>query len=376
MLPTHTAILKANEGELTALSKLDDRIAHKIAPLFEVGRLTDAIRERKYIKTSSTPTMTYLNRKLDAVSLAWSSRPAMVDGYEWPADARTENGEHVIAYMVERLRIAGVSVIPVVGYDRWANAAYRAAIQSITPRDDGHYCLRLDTSALDDAAEPEHFNEAIERIVDELELDPSRCSVLLDFADIAMDAMSIERLVETASIVIRQLKTFEFRYYVIAGCSLPRTIDLAVETRDSVGAILRKEMLAWQALRLNFPELAILSGDYGVRGPTTSEIRSTHTNGKIRYTIKNQLFIARGHPFTIDHSYVQMHGLSTVVAESRHYLGERFSWGDSEIRLRSGGGTPGSTTQWIAIDTNHHLCFVVQEVEEFERDVVARVTTS
>lgn len=374
MLPRHTAILKANEGELQALRNLDEGTARKILPLFEIGRMTDAIRERKYIQTSSTPTMTYLNRKLDAVGLAWPRHPAMVDGYEWPADARTESGDHVIAHMVERLRAAGVSVIPVVGYDRWGNAEYRAGLQSISPRQDGHYCLRLDTSALDDAAEPELFNDAITEIVEELELDPVRCSILLDFADIAMGGMSIERLVERADDVIQQLQVFGFQYYIIAGCSLPRTIDLAVDTRDSVGAVLRKEMLVWQTLRLNFPKLDIVSGDYGVRGPTTTEARSKYTNGKIRYTIKNQIVVARGHPFIDDHSYAQMHDLAAVVAKSRHYLGSRFSWGDQQVLLRSRGGAPGSTTQWIAIDTNHHLSFVVQEVEEFERNAVEKAS--
>ena len=46
----------------------------------------------------------------------------MVDGYHWPADARAENGEHIISYIVKGLRAKGVSVIPVVGYDRWGNA--------------------------------------------------------------------------------------------------------------------------------------------------------------------------------------------------------------------------------------------------------------
>src|SRR5665213_852416 len=146
MLPSHTAILKANQGELEALRNLGESTARKVLPLFEIGRLTDAIRECKYIQTSSTPTMTHLNRVLSKVGDAWPTQPAMVDGYQWSANARTENGDHVIAYMVARLRDMGASVIPVIGYDRWGNAEYRLAMQSIPARDDGHYCLRLDSS--------------------------------------------------------------------------------------------------------------------------------------------------------------------------------------------------------------------------------------
>jgi hypothetical protein len=372
MLPIHTAILKANQGELKALSNLSEGTARKLLPLFEVGRLTDAIRERKYIQKSGTPTMTYLDRVIKAVATAWPSRPAMVDGYQWLANARVENGDHAITYMVSQLRAMGVSVIPVIGYDRWGNVEYRLGMKAIPARDDGHYCLRLDTSAIEDAAEPEHFQNTIDDVIDELDLDPTRCSVLLDFADISMDAMAVETLAAKASNILPQLQAFGFHHYIFAGCSFPKTINLAVSDQDSTGSVLRKEMLVWQTLRLSFPDAIIVSGDYGVRGPTTTEIRSKYTNGKIRYTVKLQTFVARGHPFINDHSYLQMYGLSALVAKSPHFIGEGFSWGDSQIRLCSHQIGLVGTSHWIAVDTNHHLTFVVQEVEEFERDLIAK----
>jgi Beta protein len=377
MLPLHTAILRANKGELEALRNLGEQTADKVWPLFEVGRLTDAIRRRKYISTSSTPIMAYLNRVLGPVADTWLHRPCMVDGFHWPADARTENGDHVIAYMVSRLRASGASVTPVVGYDRWSDPDYRLGLQSIEPRDDGHYCLRLDSSAIEDAAEPEHFRNNIQDILDALELDPTRCSALLDFEDISMGIMSIEALAARAGDVIRLLQAFRFKQYIVAGCSLPATINLAVHDQDSEGSLLRKEILVWQILRLEFPGITIVSGDYGVRGPTTTENPSKYTNGKIRHTVKKQIFVVRGHPFTYDHNYAQMYGLATSIVKSRYFLGEHFSWGDSQIFLASRyvGGL--GLTRWIAIDTNHHLTFVVQEVEEFEREAAtAKVPTS
>lgn len=374
MLPSHVSILKANRAELDALAHLDSRTARKVRPLFEIGRLTDAIRERKYIRESSAPTMTYLNRVFYAVGKAWSARSAMVDGYHWPADARAENGEHIISYIVKGLRAKGVSVIPVVGYDRWGNAAYKFGLKAIPAPDDGHFCLRLDSSAVEDSAEPEHFQETIADIVGELELDPSRCSILLDFADISVDAMSVEMLVARADEIIRQLQhEFGFGHYIVAGCSIPRSIDLAVSSRDSAGMLLRKEMLTWQALRLSVPEVPLVSGDYGVRGPTTTEAHSKYTNGKIRYTIKKQIFVVRGHAFTEDHSNVQMSALAAAVVRSPHFFGENFSWGDGQIQLCSRQGAFGNPGTWIAIDTNHHLVSVVQEVDEFERARVVKV---
>jgi hypothetical protein len=344
--------------------------------MFEVGPVTDAIRERKYMKTSQTPTITYLNRKLDPIASNWAG-PAMVDGYQWAANARTENGDHVIAYMVSRLRNSGISVIPVVGYDRWESVEYQLGLKSIAPRDDGNYCIRLDSSAIEDAAEPEHFQDNIRDIIEELQLVPASCFALLDFADISMGTMSVEILVSKASRIILLLEQLGFQNFIVAGCSFPSTINLAVADRDSIGAVLRKEMLLWQTLRSEFPLLHIRSGDYGVRGPSTSEQPSKYTNGKIRHTIAKQTFVVRGHPFfNDDGKYTQMHGLASAVTSSINFLGENFSWGDSQILMCSRQQALGNLGHWIAVDTNHHLTFVVQEVEEFERVLVTRALTT
>jgi hypothetical protein len=306
---------------------------------------------------------------VNEVARNWE-RPAMVDLYQWRADAQTENGEHAIAYVADQLKERGVPVIPVIGYDRWGNEAYRLGLKNINPPDDGHYCLRLDHAAIDDSAEPDHFRDVIGDIVEEMDLNPGQCTVLIDFADISMGVASLDALTSQAIEIIRQLDEFQFGRYVVAGCSLPKTINLAVGRPDTVGTIMRKEFLVWKTLRLEFPELEIVSGDYGVRGPTTTEFPSKYTNGKIRHTIKNQMFIARGHAFTNDGSYEQMHGLSSLIAKSSHYLGDAYSWGDGQIFQCSRRSFKGSLGHWIAVDTNHHLTFVVQEVDEFERDLV------
>jgi hypothetical protein len=85
------------------------------------------------------------------------------------------------------------------------------------------------------------------------------------------------------------------------------------------------------------------------------------------------MFIERGHAFRDDGNQAQMYGLSLRLVTSAHFLGSGFSWGDDQILLCSRRVVLGSTTLWVAIDTNHHLTFVVQEVEEFERGVAAEM---
>ena len=136
--------------------------------------------------------------------------------------------------------------------------------------------------------------------------------------------------------------------------------------------VIRREMLLWKALRQEAKGTTILYDDYGVRGPgTNDDVRSKYTNGKIRYTTDQQTFVVRGHPIVYDHSFDQMYGLANKVVKSPHYVGTGFSWGDARLNECGSFKTfKGSPTDWIAIDTNHHLAYATQEVEAFERSVL------
>ncbi|MFN4228231.1 beta family protein [Parvibaculum sp.] len=374
MKPKHITILKGLSGEFAAVEHLDSNTAGKLLPLFEIERLGDRDKWPKYLKESPTPTATYLQNTLGKLQNAWGTHPVMVDAYHWSPKAQVENGEHVIPYAVRQLQLAGMPVIPVIGYDRWETPEYQLALQNISPPADGHYCIRLDPIALDDAAEPELFRDTIDEIVDTLELTPADCSVLIDFGDISASTASIEVLISKASSVLLQLAELGFRYYSIAGCSLPDSVPLAVHDQDSSGMVLRKEMLVWQALRHSLPTFPIVSGDYGVRGPTTVKFHNPHMNGKIRHTIQRQTFLVRGHAISKDGGkHSQMPDLVKRLKASGHFLGANFSWGDQEIAKRTQPDKPGNPTQWISYDTNHHLTFVVQEVEEFEASTVVQV---
>jgi hypothetical protein len=369
MLLRYVPIVKAKKGEFDALANTSDDVARRIMPLFEVGRLTQAIVERKWYKTSRTPKIAYLGRVVDGIAAAWGDRPAMVDGYLLPPDASTEQGEHMIAHTVMNLEEAGTPVVPVIGYDRWENEVYQAAMKGLSAGGKRAFCLRIDSQSLDDAAEPEFFKDNVAEILDGMGLPPSKCSVLIDFGDVT--STGISDLVTVAGRVITQLNEFGFRRFITAGCSIPKSIDLAVQDTDSSALLVRRELLLWEALRQEFRNRRIIYGDYGVRGPNTNDdIRSNNTNGKIRHTTQQQYYVARGHAITKDGSAVQMHALARDVVQSGHYLGVDFSWGDERIDACRQHLFTGSPTTWIAIDTNHHLAYVTQEVEEFERSIV------
>lgn len=375
MIPTYCPILKALKSELEAVAEMDVALKKKTRPLFEVGRIGKNILEAKRFEGCNEITTAYLDEVVAGVAGVWSGRRAMVDAYNWLPDATIESGEHVLPYVYNQLESMGVRVIPVIGYDRWDNDAYRIAMQGVHLPNGRPYCLRLDWHAIEDAAEPEFFTDKIQSILDDLKLDPSKCSILIDFGDVT--GKSVDDMVSDAGDVLELVRPFGFKYYVTAGCSLPSSIDQAVKKRDSVGQVLRKEVRLWQAMRSDIPRLRLVYGDYGVRGPTSNEgVGYGNTNCKIRYTIDKNFLIARGHSISGEGKGSQMWGLATKIVESPEYMGEKFSWGDRQIAECSQQFFKGSAGTWVAIDTSHHIAYAVAEIEQFELTVMARATKS
>ncbi len=367
----YNPIVKAKGAEVRALANVAAGIASRTVPLFEFDRPSGKMP--KYMVDSDTPRIAYLDRAIDLVAgLKWPSA-VMVDTFQWPPDARVETGANVVSHVITSLRMRGIPVIPVVGYDRWSDVAYREAIRTVGLGPGGRAAIRLDTFAISDASEPEEFLRVVSDIVEEANIDPSTCSIIIDFADVSGDAESVIEIFDSSCQILELLEDFGFSHYSIVGCSLPDSIDKAVPERDADGTVLRKESIAWQMLRERYPETAIVCGDYCVRGPTTISAPVKHINGKIRYTVDRNYFVVRGHSRINDGGFMQMYDLARRLLASGNYLGPEFSWGDGEIMAAGHNNGEVGPAKWIAIDTNHHVTHVVHEVLQFEQALALRV---
>lgn len=366
---TWTLITRPMPGECDGLLNTRPETADHIIPLFDIPRPTSDPADRKYMSESRYPTLAYLDRIAQRIWETWSFRPAMVDASFWAPGSQAENGDCVATYVIRQLKSFGMPVIPLVGYDQWASDIYKAALVGMGAARERSYCLRLDRSAIEDAEDPEFFRKNVEEILSTLDLFQSKGSVLIDLGDVSGTAL--DEMLTSTSRVIDQLTDFGFVDFTTAGCSIPRTIDLAVKHRDSEGMVIRREALLWKALRKERRGVTCRYGDYGVRGPYTNDGRqSNNTNGKIRHTVQQQSFVLRGHALRKGESAAQMQGLAAKLVASDNYLGPSFSWGDARIWSCSRGRFFASVTGWIAIDTNHHIAWTTQEVDEFERSVV------
>ena len=357
MVKRYAPILKAKAGEFKAIKELNADVLSRVAPMFDVeqpdpGKGISATSHIAKVATSL--------RKCGPPSVFF------VDAFSWPADAEVETGEHVYSFLVSMLRAEGLAPVPTIGYDRWGSAEYRLAIQNIGAGPNGMWAIRLDRSVFEDMYDQDLVRETIEDMLATVDADPSNVVIFIDLEDLSAPQFSVAALYSDCEDLVQALSDFQFRAFVIAGSSMPPQINFAVPTPNSTTSMPRKEQLVWRALRANFPTVPIISGDYGVRGPTSYSGPNKHMNGKVRYSTDRTFFIARGHSINLDGSYVQMHALAQAVVASGHYRGPAYSWGDQKIAQAAAGQFTGNMSSWIAVDTNHHTHAVVDEVIGFE----------
>jgi hypothetical protein len=351
----YVPILAAKRGEFTALTNLPSAASSRIMPLFDLPNPADGKPLENRIVKVATKT-----------GAAWANREAFLDIAKWKPNARTESGIHVLEFAFSHFRSQGVIAHPVVAYDRWDDHEYSQALKNIRSMYPVTPCIRLDREALEDMGDLTYFSERIDLIMAELSVSPTNCYVLIDLGDISKSA--VPHVLADVESAIDTVRSLGFNMIILAGSSMPASINVAVATPDAVGCIPRIEMMAWKALFEDRKDRRIVFGDYAVRNPSAPDgVIAPHANAKIRYTINNQFFIVRGHSKQKTRLALQNKELAKTLVSSHHYMGPTFSWGDAQI-LECSIGTKemGDATGWIAIDSNHHIQTVVAEVFEFQ----------
>jgi hypothetical protein len=253
----------------------------------------------------------------------------------------------------------------VVGVDRWSNAEYRAAVGHALSMNGGKALLRLEPEDIEDMADAEAFDDMIGDVLDACGLMARNLPVLIDLGDIRGKALA--DLLPDVSTALEFLRVRGFIEVIVAGSSIPTSINEAVKKRNSAGFLRRAEMILWKALLPSTPGVRIVFGDYGVRSPRSNDNIAPDANGKIRYTIENEFFIVRGHSMAEPPKGEQMWGLADQIVASTHYAKEGFSWGDAMIKQCSDHKLKGNSTNWISFDTSHHMATVVAEIFEYSR---------
>ncbi|PSS48241.1 hypothetical protein C6382_20910 [Pseudomonas sp. BBP2017] len=366
-------VVRAKQGEFDAFKNMPNTVLSRCTPILEIPKIS-AKEYEVAVKKSDTPYEYWMDNKARKIAAVFKGKSIIVDASQWPVNFTTEGGSQVLGHMSSLLSSLGVNVNPVVGYARWDDAQYRQDIKNMTLKSGERFCIRLDEIALEDMADVDHFESIIEDICITIGVEASDIKVIVDIGDVTK--LPISEITEIMDESHSTLIGLGFETIIITASSIPDSIEKAVKERDSSDTMVRKEMLAWKGFVSANPNANLSFGDYGIRNPRSSDIIAPDMNVKIRYTIENGFFIARGHSVRGVDGYGQSQKLSKVIVDSKHYLGPSFSWGDKKILDCSKGLFVGNSTGWIAIDTNHHVTAVTAEIFEFATTLAAQTSKS
>ncbi|WGW30463.1 beta family protein [Pseudomonas aeruginosa] len=372
MKEKYIPILKAKEGEFRAVSLMSSLALENTHLWFDVPQL-DEKRRGDLLERHLPPVESFLNSVAYGMFQACKGRYVYLDLPRWATNAQTEGGEHVIPFVRNQLEALGVKVSPAVDVVRWDDPIYVNALSGMRLEVGREFIVRIpiDRDTIEEMSEEDIFLDRLEDISTRLAFDPGLTPVMMDFGDISAPRHSVSGLLEVSDRVISLLRRAGFNEIAISGCSLPAFVSTAVKKQNSNGLVLRKEMHVWRDLLKNNGDFPIIYSDYGIRGPNSKESGGfSSMNGKIRYTIEKECFIVRGYPLKQGEKGAQYYDLAQKVVDSG-YFRRGFSWGDNQILRCSYGEFKGSSSDWVAIDTNHHIESVVLEVLEYQRHVAA-----
>ncbi|WP_229399544.1 beta family protein [Micromonospora okii] len=319
--PVYHPVLACRRGELEALRHLDSAAAALLAPVLDVSTVDSPL--------------------VDALARLPAGLLPAVDVSALPDTADAE----LIRW--------GVPLVPVAGL---AESDARLAAHGRAARAyAGRLVVRL--RAGHDRSGPDATTAAVERIWRLARLVPEQCELLVDAGDVwcAADVRLAEPRVRW---LVDWARRHAWRAVTVAAGGLPPTLS-RLPTDEPV-RLDRWDWLLWRRLA----DLGVGYGDYGVGCAVPGAEAAGDRLPTVRYATDGAWWVyrwsrrgGRGDERVAD--------LCRTVVSAPHWPadGAGFSWGDHEI-LRRARGTAGagSTANWAAWSTSHHLAHVLREL--------------
>lgn len=320
-------ILAARRGELEALGHLDAALAPTIAPILQLS----------VVDRSTVDAIGRLPAGLvPAIDVGGGADLAEIEPARW-----------------------GVPMLPVIGL---ADGDRRLAAHGATARaGTGRAVVRLRIAQ--DRAGPDANTASVERIWRYARLAPEQCDLLVDCGDVCCPA-DVRATEPRARRVLDWARRHAWHSVSVVAGGMPPTL-YRLPTDEPV-RLDRWDWLLW----LRLADLGVGFGDYGVSPATPGVDPGGDRLPTVPYTADGAWWVyrwsrrgGRGDERVTD--------LCRTLVSAPHWppAGAGLSWGDHEIlrRARRVAGA-GSTTNWIAWSTSHHLAHVLDALRRPPRD--------
>lgn len=157
-----------------------------------------------------------------------------------------------------------------------------------------------------------------------------------------------------------------WRTFTAACGSFPKDLS-AYEIGDHF--LRRSDWLSWKLSYLSATARKPTFSDYTIQHPYFAE-PPAHANfsASIRYTLNSEWLIMRGQGVFVDGGpgFKQWPALAELLCGKEEFCVEGFSSGDQYIaQMGAQQKVTGSAETWIRAGMNHHMAFVLRQVEHF-----------
>lgn len=321
----YTSLIKAKEGEFTALVK---------------GGLPSATRillERNSVEIG-TRVMTRIN---EAVALCgprdFAIDTTAVTGHQGPA---------LRSFLSALPPEARSKILPVVSPLSGSRHRRFAVDQAAAS---GLLIARFPFSG-----RVSELEDDVAELLGDLELPPESVALILDFKDVhGADPNDLAQRFLAARLFTEE----GFDSVTVAATSFPAGIA-SFPRRWSLHN--RPELTAWrQVVESTGSEIGF--GDYACRSSAFPPPGFANTLAQTRYTLEDHVLIYRGNLLRSDHNQHRI--IATELTSTSNYMGGDFSWGDGEInKVASAERGVGNRSNWIGFETSHHWSLTSTQV--------------
>ena len=357
---SYLPILKAKKFDIIGVSELQLTSTNNVFPIFEIPTIDDAWLSRIHVSLQRNKPAYLVDCTVKKIVKGLSHRAFSVDISNWPSNAKCLDGRHIIEHLAQNISSqgAGSGSGLCLNYGAWDDVEYQ---KSITSNRSLVKVVRLEQLAIDDSIEEDLFEEKIDQIIRDVQLDLENCFVLIDFESVF--DVDVKKLFRPLDRMVKLLVRAGFKKIGVGGGSM--TSEVAKYTEENSAKFLpSQEVELFHRIVDNSNVESPCFSDYGVRPPTfNSDFNNPNANAKLRYTVPGGYMLHRGEAKSKISLKTQHPRLAKIVCESEYFSTIRFSWGDKQLidcmnnKLKSG-----VLGLIIAIDTNHHLTYVAQEV--------------
>jgi len=365
----YVPILKGRSGELDALAKTELRLTKDFTPLLEIPPIPPLYVEGKDDPIPAKSIDQHITDVAKAFADTLKALPALfVDALYIETADSLQSGASPVDAIFAAFRKANLKFIPTVGLDRVED--YTDSVKAAIEQDRRGCCLRLWESDLESIAE---LSDQIQSLLSALALTPATVDLLLDFGPNVPMKAALPFMIDALPSVT------QWRTLTLASSAFPA--DMTQVGRNKIDEIERGDWIAWLSLRNKQKSIKRMPtfGDYAINHPVISEVdfRMMKMSPNIRYTGGINFVIAKGQAQPRKKEAdtpekeekraklspsVQYPKLAAMIMEHSSWKGAPFSWGDKFIEKCARKECAGSSSDWRAVGTCHHVALVVQQL--------------